>query len=190
MIKKNTIVLIIFQFVNFIVNTQAQVNTDPVVISFGNTEISRTQFGQQFEMSMIMNALESGIPIKSQDQVYILKQRFLEQYAKEMVLMDIAKQQGIKLSEEELDGLINVYIQDSGFSKYGEKNLRSFGFEDEELLREVLSRKEIISILVSNIKKDLEINHDNSDINAVLKDYYNQDMIRIYSQNIGSPSLE
>ena len=181
--------LTVFQLIIFTAHAQAQLNLDPVVISFGDTEISRRQFERQFEMAMVMKALETGVPIKNQDQIYVMQHRFLKQRAREMVLLEVAKQRGIKISEQEVDELLDEYMQNLGFRGYSEKNLHKLGFFDAAEFRNILSEKQIISIFISRIKNDLEASNDLTIINAALEDYYDKSGVRIFPEKIDIPYL-
>jgi hypothetical protein len=186
----NLTILIVFQLVIFTFPAQAQLKLDPVVISLGDTEVSRRQFEQRFEMVMVMKALETGVPIKNQDQISVLEHRFLEQRAREMVLLKVAKQQGIQISQQELDGILDKYMQNLGYSGYSEKNLHNLGFFDESEFRDILKEKQVISLFISSIQNDLEASTDLTTINVVLEDYYDNSGVRIFPEKIDTPYLK
>jgi hypothetical protein len=155
---KIIIYLILFQHISFIGYIQAQSDLDPVVINFGSTQITHRQFDKQFETAMVFNALENGVPIKNQDQIYVLEHRYLQQRAKEMVLLEIARQQGITVSIMELDGYMDDFMQKLGFSGYSVKNMHKLGFQEELSFRAIMREKKTILLMITHIKKNLEHN--------------------------------
>ena len=184
---KNIIKLIVFQQLVLTGHAQAQINIDPVVISYGDIQITRRQFEEQFEMAMVMKALETGVPIKNQDQIYIMEHRFIEQRAKEMVLLDVARQEGITVSATEQDEMMTEYMLNMGFTEYSDKNLHRLGFVDKAQLTGILSEKLMISKLISRIKSSLGSDQKGSSINAVIAEYYARSGIKIYPERIDTP---
>jgi hypothetical protein len=190
MILKNIIILIVLQQLIFPGQVQAQSELDPVVISSSDTQITRRQFELEFELAMVMKALETGVPIKNQDQIYVMEHRFLEQRAREMVFLKVAKHRGIMITEKELDGVVNEYMLNLGFSEYSEKDLRILGFEDDDQLREILRRKLTISTLISDIRNELNTEDSQSAVNNILEDYYKQSGVELFPEKIDRPYLK
>lgn len=188
--QKIIIFLILFQHVFLSGYIQAQSDLDPVVISFGSTQITHRQFDKQFEIAMVFNALENGVPIKNQDQIYVLEHRYLQQHAKEMVLLDIAKQQGITVSNMELIGYMDDYMQKLGLSGYSVKNMHKLGFQEEQAFREIMREKKTILLMITHIKKNLEHNDKAITLENRYLELINQSGIAIYPDNIDIPLAE
>ncbi len=178
------IYLILFQHIIYSGYIQAQSNSDPVVISFGSTQITHQQFDKQFEIAMVFNALENGVPIKNQDQIYVLEHRYLQQRAKEMVLLDIAEQQGLTVSDIDLDTYMNEFMQNLGLSGYSIKNMRKLGFQDERQFREIMREKKTILLLISSIKKDLEHYAKVTTIEDKFQELIDQSGIKVFPDNL------
>jgi hypothetical protein len=185
--NKIIIYLVLFQQIFFSGYIQAQSELDPVVISFGSTQITHRQFDKQFENAMVFNALENGVPIKNQDQIYVLEHRYLQQRAKEMVLLEIASQQGITASNMELDGYMDDYMQKLGFSRYNVKNMHKLGFHEELPFREIMREKKTILLMITHIKNDLEHNDKATTIEDKFLELINQSGIKIFPENIDIP---
>ncbi|MGK0296474.1 MAG: hypothetical protein ACI9XC_000063 [Gammaproteobacteria bacterium] len=184
---KIIIYLILFQHISFIGYIQAQSDLDPVVINFGSTQITHRQFDKQFETAMVFNALENGVPIKNQDQIYVLEHRYLQQRAKEMVLLEIARQQGITVSIMELDGYMDDFMQKLGFSGYSVKNMHKLGFQEELSFRAIMREKKTILLMISHIKNDLEHNDNAKTIEDKFLELIKQSGIQIFPENIDIP---
>ena len=169
---------------------QAQLTSNPVLIDFDDTQITRRQFEHEFETAMVMKALETGVPIKNQDQISVMEHRFLEQRAKELVLLKLAGQRGIQVSEQRLDEILNEYMQFLGYSGYSEKNLHRLGFFDAAEFRNNLRDKHIILLFLSEVKKDLGQGENQQAVIDKIEEYYNDSGVRIYPENIDIPYLK
>ena len=130
------------------------------------------------------------MPIKNQDQIYVLEHRYLQQHAKEMVLLDIAKQQGITVSNMELIGYMDDYMQKLGLSGYSVKNMHKLGFQEEQAFREIMREKKTILLMITHIKKNLEHNDKAITLENRYLELINQSGIAIYPDNIDIPLAE
>jgi len=46
---------------------------NPVVIRHGDTELTRRQFELEFELQMVIDAVQNGVPIKDQQQIMTIQ---------------------------------------------------------------------------------------------------------------------
>jgi hypothetical protein len=141
-------------------------------------------------MVMVLKALESGVPIKSQNQIVLMQQRYLEQRAKEMVLSELAVQRGIKLSEKDLYKIMDDYMKTLGFTGYSTGNILKLGLTDETHLRDYLRRREILKQFITEINNGLEGNDKVSTLRAEIDEYYKNSGIRIFPEHLQRPLAE
>ena len=168
----------------------AQTDINPVVIQYGDTEMERREFELEFEMIMVLKAVESSVPVKSQNQINLMQQRYLEQRAKEMVLSDLAAQRGIALSDADLDRILDEYMMSLGFSGYSIKNMQKLGFTDETGIRNYLQRRELIKRLLSEMMADLETADTRAAVESRIDTLYIDSGIRIFPENLQRPVSE
>jgi hypothetical protein len=107
-----------------------------------------------------------------------------------MVLLDIAKQQGITVSNMELIGYMDDYMQKLGLSGYSVKNMHKLGFQEEQAFREIMREKKTILLMITHIKKNLEHNDKAITLENRYLELINQSGIAIYPDNIDIPLAE
>lgn len=143
---------------------QGKDKDDPVVIELDGTTVTRSEFGERFEASIIMLANLRHVPIKSKDQIDRLRRRFLSQRATEMVLLREADRRGISPSPDhvkaELGDLLADFSAMTGGSENVSEILQRAGFRDEKQLRDIVREKQTVQLLVEQLVKEIDINRD------------------------------
>ena len=163
---------------------EAQTDNNPVVIQYGDTTMDRREFELEFEMVMVLKAVENSEPIKSQSQIYLMQQRYLEQRAREMVLSDLAAQRGITVSDSQLDDMLDEYMKSLGFPGYSMKNMQKLGFANEKPIRKLLQRREIISRVLAEINTELKAGNNKAILEAELDTLYMESGIRVFPEHL------
>ena len=185
--------LLIFQLIISVlipVYAGAQSAHNPVLIQYGDTRMDRREFELEFEMVMVLKAVESGEPVKSQNQIYLMQQRYLEQRAKEMVLTGLAEQRGITLHDSELDKILDEYMISLGFSGYSIKNMQKLGYADATAIRDYLQRREIIRRLLSDIDIELKSGNNRGVLESEIEALYIASGIRIFPEHLQRTIME
>jgi len=119
----------------------AAAEEDPVVLQVGHTMLKRSEFDHHFEMAMVMTAVRAGVPIKSGAQIRDLRERYLENRVTELLLLQQARQQGLSISEAELQTETVDFLQQLE-QQYGADRLT--GFEDGRLIQDYLGEQLLI----------------------------------------------
>ena len=154
---------------------------DPVIIQVGHMQQTRSEFEQQFETAMVLNAINAGVPIKSGLQIRDLKEHYLEQRVAEMLLLQQAQMRGISVSDTDMDNAVSDFMlsladqysaaQRSEFSK--DLQIRSY-------LREQLILRRTRQVLIEEgIRNKTKVISDTEFIVKLLKQYRQQSAVEI-----------
>jgi len=114
---------------------------DAVVLQVGDTVVKRSEFEHQFGLAMVMTAVRAGVPIKSGVQIRDLRERYLENRVTELLLLQHARQQGLSISEAELQTETVDFLQQIE-QQYGADRLT--GFEDGRQIKDFLGEQLLI----------------------------------------------
>ena len=114
---------------------------DPVVLQVGETMLKRSEFEHQFGLAMVITAVRAGVPIKSGVQIRDLRERYLENRVTELLLLQHAQQQGLVISEAELQTETVEFLQQIE-QQYGADRLT--GFEDGRQIKDFLGEQLLI----------------------------------------------
>ena len=125
---------------------------DPVVLQVGETVLKRSDFEHQFGLAMVITAVRAGVPIKSGVQIRDLRERYLENRVNELLLLEHARQQGLLISEAELQTETVDFLQQVE-QQYGVDRLT--GFEDARQIKDFLGEQ----LLIRKFKDSL-LKHD------------------------------
>jgi len=141
-----------------------QAEVDPVVIRFNGEEITRSEFEERFEIVMIIHALQSGAPVKNQDQIWVMEHQYLDLRATEMVLLNEADKRGITVSDEDLNVQIEKFFVSTGLGNNLRQNLELMGFRSEDHLREFMREKQLIHLLIEQLKGEPVKENNNGEV--------------------------
>ncbi len=117
---------------------------DPIVLQVGSHQVSRSELARQFDIAMVMSAVQEATPIKSGMQIRDLRERFLQNRVAEMLLLQLASQRNITVSEPEvnaaitdyLDGLQQQYGATPAFSKDEDLQIKTY-LHEQLILRKL-----------------------------------------------------
>ena len=160
---------------------------NPVVIRHGDTELTRRQFELEFELQMVIDAVQNGVPIKDQQQIMTIQYQFLEKRAHEIVLLDMAEQRGISYTNEQLITGLNGLMKDLGFTEYNRRNLARLGIEDEQLLHNFIADKIRITSLIAQLKKELKLDENSMSFKDFILEQYQKSGIETFAARLRSP---
>ena len=135
---------------------------DPVVIQFGDSSETLSQFNDRYEIALHGVAAQQGLPVDDalRQQLEPFKARFLEQRAVELVLFREAQAQGFSASEEEVNAEIEEIRANLQEGDSFEALLERAGFRDEALLRSYLEEQLVVEQLVSDLRSDISVSEE------------------------------
>jgi len=160
---------------------------NPVVIQYGEFELTRRQFELEFELNMVLNAVQSGVPVKNQRQIMTMQIQYLSQRANEMMLLTMSVERGISISDEELMTGMNSTMMELGFSEYSSRNISKLGIVDEQIFKNHEKERQIISKLITQLKKELEDDDIERSFKQYLSDEYQKRQIVTSPDQLRSP---
>lgn len=144
---------------------------DPIVLQIGNSQMTRSEFGQQFDLAMVMSAVQDATPIKSGMQIRDLRERFLQNRVAEMLLLQLASQRNITVSEPEINTAVTDYL-DGLQQQYGATPAFS---ADEDLRIKTYLHEQLI---LRKVKQTLINESHLSPTDAVGTSHYINDLIQ------------
>lgn len=164
----------------------ATAEEDPVVLQVGETVLKRSEFEHQFGMAMVITAVRAGLPIKSGVQIRDLRERYLENRVTELLLLQKAHQQGLQVSEAELQTETVDFLQQIE-QQYGADRLT--GFEDSRLIEDYLGEQLLIRKVKDGLLKQnsvTELNPANSTehINKLTDKYRQATVVHTYPDRL------
>ncbi len=160
---------------------------NPVVIRYGDQELTRRQFELEFELQMVIDAVQNGVPIKEQQQIMTMQYQFLEKRAHEIALLKMADQRGINVNKEQLMTGLNELMTGLGFNGYNKRNIAKLGIVDEQLLHNYMRNKITIASLTEQLKKEMEVDDNSMSFQDIIFDRYEQSGIETFPGNLRSP---
>ncbi len=178
--------LILIGFISPVIS-QTTGPQNPVVIQYGELELTRRQFELEFELNMVLNAVQNGVPVKNQQEIMTMQHQYLSQRANEMILLTMSVERGISISDEEIMTGINSTIQELGFSEFSSRTMSKLGIVDEQIFKNYVKERQIISKLITQIKKELEGNDNDRSFKQLLSDEYQKRQIKTFPERLRSP---
>lgn len=149
---------------------------DPIVLQVGSRLVTRSELARQFDLAMLMSAVQEATPIKSGMQIRDLRERFLKNRVAEMLLLQLASQRNITVSEPEINAAITDYL-DGLQQQYSATPAFS---EDEDLRIKTYLHEQLI---LRKLKQSLITEHHLSPSDDASAGKYINDLIqKILSQ--------
>ena len=119
-------------------------------------EACKIAFELDFELMMVIVAVQSGVAVKDPQQIVTMQRRYLDQRANELALLEMATQRGITVSDDVLNMGLNDFMIDLGFQAYNKRNLAKLGIVEEQQLQSYVREKLMMSKLMLQIKSELQ----------------------------------
>lgn len=133
-----------------------------VLIQFGENRISAAEFDRSFVQAMRNFANQQGIPLNESTVFFFadLRDRYLEQFATEEVLLAEAADRGIEISDDEATDLIQPlktnFIDDAAY----QTALEAAGFADESELIDAVKDDATINALIETLQADITVSDE------------------------------
>lgn len=133
-----------------------------VLIQFGENSISSAEFDQAFVQAMRNFANQQGIPLNETTVFFFadLRDRYLEQFVTEEVLLAEAVARGIEISDDEATDLIQPlksnFVDDAAY----QAALEAAGFASERDLIDAVKDDATINALLESIQADIAVSDE------------------------------
>ncbi len=135
---------------------------DAVVIAFGDTLISKSEFDQAFEVAARSTAIGQGLAVT--DEVLAefepFRLGFLEQYATQRILAEEAVDRGLAADDTAVDEVVGQLRQEQADAEAFQAWLDSTGYGDEQVLRETLQVNLSVQALVDDLARGIDVDAD------------------------------
>ncbi|MDX1500570.1 MAG: SurA N-terminal domain-containing protein, partial [Woeseiaceae bacterium] len=88
--------------------------SDAVVIELGDRTVTKAEFDARFAIAVRLLARRQGVTLAGQDPALIenLRQQYLDQYARELVLLDEARRRQLDVSDAQVDAAFGELFAD------------------------------------------------------------------------------
>lgn len=133
-----------------------------VIIELGDDSITRAEFDERFEVAARNLAAQQGIPYseETRDIFNQLRPSFLDQLATEAVLLREAEARDIAPDTEAIDARIEEFRSGFQSEEAYRDFLREASFGDEADLRDFLSERETVQLILADLREDTEVSDE------------------------------
>lgn len=131
---------------------------DPVVIEFGEMQITRADVLQRFEMAVRILARQQGIVLADQDPSTIaqLRDQYLDKYATELVLLREAEHRQLDVASAQVDrALSNLFASEADENAFLADS--SLDHNAHCLLRDIVRDEQTIRLLNEVMIKEIRV---------------------------------
>lgn len=151
----------------------AQDDTDsenPVVLRAGGAEETLEDFEARFEIALRGLAAQQGVELTPEVRAQLadLAPQFLEQRAREVALVQEARERGIEVDEEEIDARIEEIRAGAPDEEAFQNLLEQSGIGSEEMLRTLVREDALVGALQAEIEAVQEV--DPADVEAAYEE--------------------
>lgn len=188
MFKIVTIFLcVILTFLSGQVVSQSDVSQNPVLIRYGDIELTRRQFELEFELNMVIRAVRNREPVKNQQEIMTMQDQFLDQSAREMVLLKMASDKGISVSDEEVKTGLDTLMNELGFTAFNNKTVSKLGIRDDSIIKAYMKKNLVLSKLVAQLENEIQGDNIQRGLQQFLFKIFDQSGIEVFPEQLRSP---
>jgi hypothetical protein len=132
---------------------------DDVLIRLGDEVVTREEFEREFEVAARATALQQGMPLTSEvlAQFDAFRPAFLDQLARQLVLVRYAAEEGIAVEPADVDDVVEnvraAQLDDAAFGEY----LETAGFADEAEFRATIERSLTMQQVVARLMAAIDV---------------------------------
>jgi peptidyl-prolyl cis-trans isomerase C len=141
---------------------------DPVVIRLGDQTETLSDFEARFDIAIRSLAAQQGMPMTPQlrQQLAVYQPQYLQQRATEIVLLDKAKKDGLKVDQKHVDSVLTQIEGNVPKGKKLQDLLDQAGFKDKAQLVQLIGESDLINQEMQKLKDAVTVT------DAQLKGYY------------------
>lgn len=139
---------------------------DTVVLRAGGAEETLADFDTRFEIAMRGLAAQQGVELTPEVRAELagLAPQFLEQRAREVALVQAARERGLEVTDEEVDARVEEIRAGAADDAAFQNLLESSGIGSEEMLRTLLREDALVGELQTTIEGEVSV--DEADVQA------------------------
>jgi len=178
---------LILTFLSGQVVSQSDVSQNPVLIRYGDIELTRRQFELKFELHMVIRAVRNGEPVKNQQEIMTMQDQFLDQSAREIVLLKMASDKGISVSDEEVKTGLDTLMSELGFTAFNNKTKSKLGIRDDSIIKAYMKKNLVLSKLVAQLENEIKGDNIQKGLQQFLYKIFDQSGIEIFPEQLRSP---
>ena len=167
--------------------SQSDVSQNPVLIRYGGIELTRRQFELEFELNMVMRAVRNREPVKNQQEIMTMQDQFLDQSGREMVLLKMASDKGIRVSDEEVKTGLDTLMNELGFTAFNNKTVSKLGIRDDSIIKAYMKKNLVLSKLVAQLEHEIQGDNIQRGLQQFLFKIFDQSGIEIFQEQLRSP---
>jgi hypothetical protein len=167
--------------------SQSDVSQNPVLIRYGGIELTRRQFELEFELNMVIRAVRNREPVKNQQEIMTMQDQFLDQSAREMVLLKMASDKGISVSDEEVKTGLDTLMNELGFTAFNNKTVSKLGIRDDSIIKAYMKKNLVLSKLVAQLEHEIQGDNIQRGLQQFLFKIFDQSGIEIFQEQLRSP---
>lgn len=130
---------------------------DPVVLEVGTMQVTRSEFDERFDIAARTLAAQQGLEPTEENLAQFDPQReaFLDQLATQLALLNEAEEQGITVSDEEVDQALEQFQGQFDSDEAFQTQIADLGFEDVDELRSNIRENLRVQALVDFLSTDI-----------------------------------
>ena len=167
--------------------SQSDVSQNPVLIRYGGIELTRRQFELEFELNMVIRAVRNREPVKNQQEIMTMQDQFLDQSGREMVLLKMASDKGIRVSDEEVKTGLDTLMNELGFTAFNNKTVSKLGIRDDSIIKAYMKKNLVLSKLVAQLEHEIQGDNIQRGLQQFLFKIFDQSGIEIFQEQLRSP---
>lgn len=135
---------------------------DAVVLEVGSITVTRSEFDDRFDIAARTLALQQGLEPTDENLAEFEpeRERFLDQLATQMVLLDEAEDQGVTVTDDEVDQTIENFRSQFETDDAFRAQLEALGFETVDELRTSVHENLRIQTFVETLAQEVDISQE------------------------------
>lgn len=133
--------------------------SDPIVIEFDDTAVTRAEVDERFEAAVRLLARRQGISLATQDPALIaqLREQYLDKYATELILLREAERRQLVVSDAQVDTTLGELFATEAEEKALLADTSIAEPLRHNMLRQVVRNEKTIELLTEHMLQEIKI---------------------------------